>query len=231
MPSSVMSSYLAALGDHELDHLAERLSPDVRLALASHVARARSLSPPPSPRAAIPAPSRTTGEHTDFDLQPGLPLRPPLLSHQELKSVLPAVVPSARRWLIETDRAAREVMGQQKTLQEMGRHVVKTEQRRDHAEARAATLHHVVEQQSSALIASAARCASLREALERQRAELQREQQRSQQLERGLRAASRERDALRGQRPASVSASGGRSSFARWISSAPSPPAPLPSAR
>jgi len=193
-PNTSSDSYLAQLADRDLDILAERLSPDVRLALAAHLARQprRSRSPPPTPRHMIPAPLRVSiDEHGTT-----LPSSAPLLSHAELKSILPAVVPAAKRWLEATDSAARTATQQQRVLQEMGRHVVRTEHRRDVATARATELSRLAEQQSAALVASAARCASLREAYEEQRARLLKEQERSKRLERGLRAVARERDML-----------------------------------
>ena len=125
----------------------------------------------------------------------------PLLSHQELKAVIPAVNPSARHWLREVDAGARCAAAQQRTLQEMGRHVVRTEEARDATEAKNAHLRRMLEQQSVALVASTARCASLRQGYERQRAELLQQTERSRLLERGLRAMAREQAASRSRRP------------------------------
>lgn len=118
-PNTSSDSYLAQLADRDLDILAERLSPDVRLALAAHLARQprRSRSPPPTPRHMIPAPLRVSiDEHGTT-----LPSSAPLLSHAELKSILPAVVPAAKRWLEATDSAARTATQQQRVLQEVWR--------------------------------------------------------------------------------------------------------------
>jgi len=201
-------SYLAQLPADDLNLLAERLSPTVQLALTAHL----SCSLSPSPRIGVPAPQPTNRRAHEYAPPPP---SAPLLSHSELKAVLPAVAPSARRWLQETDNAARTASSQQRVLQEMGRHVVRTEQRCDTAERRAKELHHLAEQQSAALVASAARSASLREAYERQRALLQQEQQRSRELERGLRRMARERDALAEMRTAA--AAGARSARDRTL--------------
>jgi len=182
-------SYLAQMPEEELIRLSERLSPAVKGRLSKHFSRA---SPQPTPRTIVPAPF-VSGFHEEAEYAPPPPSAP-LLSHRELLTVLPAVVPNARRWLKATDEAARTAVSQQRVLQSMGRHVVRTEQRRDAAEQRAHELHRLAEHQAAALLASAARCASIREAFEQQRAQLWHEQERTKKLERGLRMVARQRD-------------------------------------
>ena len=194
MQNAVGGSYLASLSEDDLSRLAMRLSPDVRQALEAHMSRIRS-SPPPSPRPSIPKPTLMVSDQ----LPP--PRESPLFSARDLKTMIPAVAPDARHWLREADASARTAARQQRTLHEMGRQMVRTEEARDAAEARAVQLQRISEQQRAALLASAARASHLREGYQRERDERLREADRSRQLERALRAVIRERRAAPTSRP------------------------------
>jgi flagellar biosynthesis GTPase FlhF len=140
-------------------------------------------SPPPPPHGASPrrrgAPLHALSEK-------------PLLSAAEIKSLLPAVAPGgARRFLREMESGSKGVAAQQKALKELASFSLRAEQARAEAVAERSKLTRLAQQQSQALIASAARMATMRQSYEEQQNALERETEKSRRLERGLRAMAR----------------------------------------
>ena len=153
------------LPEAELRRLASRLSPSVRKQLFSHLAGDSAPPSPPRPRVTAPTPTTCgTGVGSEPPRRQQAPFENPLLTTAEVQALIPAVIPNARRWLREVDLSARNAAANQKELKELGRFVIKTEQARQASEAERARLYHLCEQQSQALVASAARMASQRRA-------------------------------------------------------------------
>ena len=115
----------------------------------------------------------------------------PLLTRLETKALLPAVTPEARRWLHEIEGKSRGTVQQQRQLKELGRFAVKSERARAEAVAEKSRLQQVAEAQSHALLGAARQMQAMRSTYEQQKQELAREAQKSRQLERGLRALTR----------------------------------------
>lgn len=116
----------------------------------------------------------------------------PLLSSSEMRALLPAVAPEAKRYLRELAAGSRGVAANQRALRELASFTLRSERARSEAEAERARLARLAAQQSQALVVSAHRMHAMREKVEQQRQQLEREAAKSKQLERGLRAATRQ---------------------------------------
>ena len=152
--------------------------------------------------AAIPENDEFIEEVFDGEQEPQPPLPPsripqpnwretPLLTRLETKALLQAVTPEARRWLHEIEGKSRGTVQQQRQLKELGRFAVKSERARAEAVAEKSRLQQVAEAQSHALLGAARQMQAMRSTYEQQKQELAREAQKSRQLERGLRALTR----------------------------------------
>ena len=157
------------------------------------------LEPPPPPQPAPPhvrRPSRPSSAATTTGGGGAMPLHAlretPLLSSSEMRALLPAVAPEAKRYLRELAAGSRGVAANQRALRELASFTLRSERARSEAEAERARLARLAAQQSQALVVSAHRMHAMREKVEQQRQQLEREAARSKQLERGLRAATRQ---------------------------------------
>ena len=119
------------------------------------------------------------------------PRETPLLSAAEMKALLPAVAPEARRFVQDVALQQRSCAQQQRQLRELASFSVKSEQARAAAVAEKARLQRLTAQQAQALTVSAHRIHTMREEVAKRDQLLQQEKDRSAELERGLRAALR----------------------------------------
>ena len=173
---------MGRMSDSDLSALLSQLSPDVRERVSGHVS-----APEPVARASAP----TATSFDDAAAAAADSSTTPLLSPAEVAALLPALEPEAKRWLRAVEHDARTTAQQHRAMKELGRYVLSAERARSDAERERAKLHKVCQEQAQALLASAARYKQLRRLYEGSQAELEREREKSRQLERALRATVR----------------------------------------